>query len=85
LAATSVDDIKVSSLKEAVNKLLDVLAGKHSAARNIVVLNAGAAIYAAGITDTIKEGIEAAIESIDSHAAMTKLTDLKKLSNNHAK
>lgn len=85
LAATSVDDIKVSSLEEAVNKLLDVLAGKHSAARNIVVLNAGAAIYTAGITETIKESIEAAIESIDSHAAMTKLTDLKKLSNNHAK
>lgn len=45
-------------------------------ARDIVVLNAGAAIYVAGLADSHKAGIEKAQEVIDSGAALKKLNDL---------
>jgi anthranilate phosphoribosyltransferase len=51
---------------EAVRR---VLAGEHGAHRNIVLLNAGAAITVAGRAATIEEGLVLAAESIDSGSA----------------
>ena len=53
--------------------LLDVLAGKPGPARDIVLLNAGAAIYTAGVAATLAEGVQAAAAAIDSGAARAKL------------
>ena len=50
-----------------------VLAGDHGAHRNIVVLNAGAALVVAGVADSIKQGLEIAATSIDSGAAAATL------------
>lgn len=61
--------------------VLDVLNGKSGAARDIVLLNAGAAIYVAGIANSHVEGIAMAAQAIDSGAALTKLEQLKALSN----
>jgi anthranilate phosphoribosyltransferase len=47
-----------------------ILDGEAGAARGIALLNAGAAIYAAGLADTLREGVEAAREAIDSGAAL---------------
>ena len=44
--------------------------------RNIVLINAGAAIVAAGKADSLKEGIQRAEVSIDSGAAADKLQQL---------
>jgi anthranilate phosphoribosyltransferase len=44
--------------------------------RDVVVLNAAAAIVAAGVTDSIKEAIPIAEESIKSGAALKKLEAL---------
>ncbi len=55
-----------------------VLAGKPGAARDIVLLNAAAALTAADKTPDIKEGLRAAAESIDSGRAENKLTELIK-------
>jgi anthranilate phosphoribosyltransferase len=52
----------------------EVLAGEVGAARDLSVLNAGAAIYAGGGAATLAEGVEAAQEAIDSGAAAAKLT-----------
>jgi len=60
---------------------LDILKGKKGPQRDIVILNAGAAIYAADIAKNIKQGIKLARESIDSASAMNKLEGLKKLTN----
>jgi anthranilate phosphoribosyltransferase len=60
---------------------LDCLNGKPGPARDIVLLNAGAAIYAADKVDTIKEGIELARLSIDSGKAMEKFEQLEEFSN----
>jgi anthranilate phosphoribosyltransferase len=53
-----------------------VLAGDHGAHRNIVVLNAGAALVVAGRADSLEVGIEIAAESIDSGAAAAALDRL---------
>ena len=56
-----------------VKSVLDNRAG---AARDIVLLNAGAAIYAANITDTLAAGIEKAGQVIASGAARAKFDAL---------
>jgi anthranilate phosphoribosyltransferase len=53
-----------------------VLAGDKGACRDVVVLNAAAALMAAGKTDTIEAGMLLAAESIDSGAARRKLDEL---------
>ena len=51
------------------------------AKRDIVLLNAGCALYVAHKADTIKEGIELARKSIDSGEALGKLDKFAELSN----
>lgn len=50
-----------------------ILAGERGAAREIAVLNAGAAIYAADRVGTLEQGVRAAEEAIDSGAAAALL------------
>ena len=49
-----------------------VLAGESGAARDIVLLNAAATIYAANVVDSLEDGIAAAREAIDSGKAKAK-------------
>lgn len=61
--------------------LRGILAGKiHGGKRDIVLLNAGAAIFCSGFVRTVEEGIKKATESIDSGAALDKLDKLIVLS-----
>lgn len=53
-----------------------VFAGERGPARDIVVLNAGAAIYVSGLADTLAAGVERAQEAIDKGAAGAKLRAL---------
>ena len=50
-------------------------------ARDIVLMNAGAAIYVAGIASSLQAGIEKAAEVIDNGAALEKLNQLIERSN----
>lgn len=50
-----------------------VLAGQHGAHRDIVVLNAGAALVVAGRAESLAEGVELAAQSIDTGAAEATL------------
>ena len=77
--------IRVENAQQSKAMILDVLQGKSkvgktSAARDIVLLNAGAAIYTAGLQDNIHKGIEHAEKVIDSGAALAKLEALIQLS-----
>ena len=47
-----------------------ILAGEPGPARGLALMNAGAAIYAAGLADSLSEGVEAAREAVDSGAAL---------------
>lgn len=60
----------------------DILSGIKGVRRDIVLFNAGAAIYIGGGASTIEEGIEKAATAIDSGAAMSKLKELIDYSNN---
>ncbi|MEI6402778.1 MAG: anthranilate phosphoribosyltransferase, partial [Actinomycetota bacterium] len=55
---------------EAVRRMV---AGQHGPHRNIVVLNAGAALVVAGRAQTLEEGVALAAQSIDSGAAAATL------------
>jgi anthranilate phosphoribosyltransferase len=51
----------------------EILSGRAGAARDLAVLNAGAAIYAAGQADSLRAGVRVAQEAIDTGAAAEKL------------
>ena len=53
-----------------------VLEDNPGPARDVVVLNAGAAVYAAGVTDSLAEGVSRADAAIASGAARTCLERL---------
>jgi anthranilate phosphoribosyltransferase len=54
----------------------EVLAGARGPRRDVVLLNAGAALFVAGRADTIKEGIADAASAIDSGAARQRLQQM---------
>jgi len=56
--------------------LLDTLAGKQGAPRDIVLLNAAAALWVAGRADGIATGLRMAAEAIDAGLARNKLDQL---------
>ena len=68
--------IKVASIEESKDVILRVLNNQPSPARDIVCLNAGAAIYVAGLSDSLKEGIEIAKSTLASGRAYEKLCEL---------
>jgi len=74
------EDLLGGSLFDNVQIALDILDGKDGSRRDIILLNAGCAIYAADKAGSISEGIKLAAESIDSKAALRKLELLKKYS-----
>src|SRR6266496_2194797 len=65
--------LKVSGAAESKEMVLEALANVEGTPREIVVFNAGAALYTAGIAGSIAEGIERARESITSGSAKKKL------------
>jgi anthranilate phosphoribosyltransferase len=58
-----------------------ILSGENGPKRDIVLLNAAAAIVAGGKAKTLKEGVRLAAESIDSGAAVNKLEAMKRFTN----
>ena len=74
-------DLKGKDVMFNAKLTLDILNGKKGPKRDIVILNAGAALYAADIANNIKQGIKLAAASIDSGKAKEKLEGLKRLTN----
>jgi anthranilate phosphoribosyltransferase len=60
--------------------LLGVLNNEPGAAKEVVVLNAGVALYAANVVDSMKSGVQKARAAIESGAAKAKLAQLADLS-----
>ena len=73
---SSVAALRGGGVEENARLLLSVLAGENGPARDIVVLNAGAAIYLGGKADDVAGGIARAEASIDSRAALDRLRRL---------
>lgn len=68
--------------KENAKITLDILTGKEKGAkRDIVLLNAGCAIYCTGAAASIEDGIKMARNSIDSGMAYTKFEKMREFTN----
>jgi len=65
--------LRVNDAAESRTRVLEALENKPGVARDIVLLNAGAALYVAELADSIKEGVELAREAVASGAARAKL------------
>lgn len=74
-------DIVGGNAQENAAITLDILNGKKGPKRDIVVLNAGCALYVGGKAETIQRGVSLAEYSIDSGAAIQKLNEIKELTN----
>ena len=68
--------IKVETPEQSLVMLRGVLDNQDGAAKNIVVINAGVVLYAAGVADSMKAGIEKARAAIESGAARAKLAQV---------
>jgi anthranilate phosphoribosyltransferase len=77
--------LKVQDAQESKAMLLGALNNKAGVAREIVTLNAGTALYAADVVDSIDAGMAAAREAIASGAAREKIEALVKFTQQFAK
>ena len=76
-----INELKVNSPEESVKIIQNILSGKKSAARDVVLANAAAGLLIAGKVDNLIEGVEIAQKSIDSGNASKQLNKLIKISN----
>jgi anthranilate phosphoribosyltransferase len=77
--------LRVSTVEESRAMLIGALENKAGAQRDIVGLNAGAAIYASDRAATFEDGVELAFETIRSGAARAKLDEFVKFTQQFSK
>ena len=73
LAMASSRNLKVENAEQSMAMLLEAVEGKPGVPHEIVCLNAGAALYTAGVSDSIADGIAIARQAIASGAARAKI------------
>jgi anthranilate phosphoribosyltransferase len=71
--AAPFDEVRGGTPEENAHTTRAILAGEDGARRDIAVLNAGAAIYAGGLADSLEGGVDAARAAIDTGAAQKTL------------
>ena len=77
-ASCSAEELAGGEPEDNARIILNVLEGQdRGGARTAVLMNAGAALYVAGISDTLEEGVVGAAASIDDGSAMTALEGLR--------
>lgn len=80
ISSSSIDALAVDGAQQSLEVIRNVLHGDAGPAMDIVVLNSGAALYAANLTDSLEAGVEMAREMINSGAAWAKLDHLVQVS-----
>jgi anthranilate phosphoribosyltransferase len=75
------DELHVGNPEESAAIVRSVLQGVAGPARDVVLLNSGAALYVSGKAATIQDGVRLAAESIDSGKARRKLEQLAEMTN----
>jgi anthranilate phosphoribosyltransferase len=76
LRVSRLHELRGTTAGENAEFILDLLRGRTGAKRDIVLLNAGAALYLAGVAATVQEGITKAAQTIDEGKAFEKLRHL---------
>jgi anthranilate phosphoribosyltransferase len=69
------NDIKVDDADSSLKLIQQALDGKDGAAKNIIALNSGAAIYVSGMVKSLQAGINTALGILNGGAAHQKLDD----------
>lgn len=69
LSKQPIDELIVADAAESLALIEKIFAGEACAARDAVVMNAGAGIYVSGLVESLDEGIKKAQTSIDSGKA----------------
>lgn len=77
LRRVPLDRIRGGDADENARIVVSVLQGEKTPARDVVLANAGAAVYVGGRAVSLREGVVAAAHAIDSGAAMAKLEALR--------
>ena len=80
VSVSSVDSIQATSAEHSARIARSVLSGDSGPARDVVLLNAAAALVAADRSDSLASGVEVAARSIDSGDAQAKLDSVVELS-----
>ncbi len=73
LNAASLEELKAENANESLALIYDAFAGKEGAAKDIIALNAGAAIYVSGLVNSLENGINKASEVLTNGSAQDKL------------
>jgi len=76
----NLDSICVDDADASLKLIQEALDGQEGPAKDIIALNAGAAIYVSGLTNSLKDGVKKAQEVLSSGAAHQKLDDLVRMS-----
>jgi anthranilate phosphoribosyltransferase len=79
LQMSSSRHLKVANAAESIAKIREALDNQPGPARDIVLLNTGTALYAAGVASSIVDGVDRAREAVASGAARAKLEQFAKL------
>ncbi|MEJ2362289.1 MAG: anthranilate phosphoribosyltransferase [Gammaproteobacteria bacterium] len=81
LERNNIKELVVNDAQQSLGMIKLVFEGHSGPARDIVALNAGAALYVAGLADSLNAGVDRAQQVIDSGEAMHRLTQLAEVSN----
>jgi anthranilate phosphoribosyltransferase len=76
MKVSAIETIQVENSEQSRALLQSVLDNQPGPALDIVLLNAGAAIYVSGVTDSLQEGVVSARAAVKSGAAKEKLRQL---------
>jgi len=79
----SLDDLKGGSPEYNARKIEDILSGSKGPFRDIVLLNAGGALLVANRATSLKEGVEMAVDSLDTGKALRSLKEMIRITNSH--
>ena len=80
LRPASLESIRIDSPESSAAMACGVLSGEYGPARDVVLMNASAALVAADVARDLVEGVELAARSIDHGNALAKLDQLVELS-----
>ena len=79
LQRADISTLAVKNVEDSLKMMHAVMENQGGPSQDIVLLNAGAAIYTAGIEDTLASGIESARRVVENGSARSKLVELAKL------
>lgn len=74
------DALRADDIEASCRMLQQALSGTPGPARDVVVLNAGAALYACGMAASLQQGVARAAEAVEGGAALRKLRELVRFS-----